>query len=137
MVRLFLSLLLFCILLPGLLSSCASRISGIMPKIATLQEARSYLGEPARSTSTSDGRVFHTWLLDHSVFEPGQYITQQIYVGHDRDGYRKYIEREVWVPAHRAGKYCRVSIVTDMDGKVVQSSWEGNACDALLKNGHQ
>ena len=137
MVRILLSLLLFCILLPGLFSSCASRISGIMPKIDSLQEARSHLGEPTSSSVKSDGRVFHTWLLDHTVFEPGQYITQRLYVGHDRDGYRKYIEREVWVPAHRAGKYCRVSIVTDMDGKVLQSSWEGNACDDLFDNGHQ
>lgn len=113
--------------------SCAGKMKSLLPQIITLPMAVTYLGEPSRSATHDDGSNTHEWIVDNTVFEPGQYVTQQIYVGHDSDGYRKYVEREVWIPAHRRGEYCRVQITTTVDGRVLHSHWEGNVCDRLIR----
>lgn len=116
-----------------LIFACAGKTASELPRIKTFAEARAALGAPGASTERPDGLLAHEWVLDQSEFVPGQYVIQQIYIGHDRDGYRKYHEREVWVPAHRSGKYCRIVMLADAAGQVLNSTYEGNACDALFK----
>lgn len=118
-----------CILLVG----CASKISQQLPRMTTLAEAKAAFGPPQSSKKTADGTVAHEWGFDQTEFVPGQYVTQKIYMGHDRDGYRKYYEREIWVPAHRSGRYCHILIETDAAGLLLRSAYQGNACDSLFR----
>lgn len=94
-----------------LFAGCASKISQQLPSMVTLAEAEAAFGPPQSSTEKSDGTVVHEWGFDETEFVPGQYVTQRVYMGHDRDGFRKYYEREVWVPAHRSGRYCHIMLV--------------------------
>ncbi len=114
-------------------SGCASKISQAMPRISTLTEAHAAFGPAHAVKELPDGTAVHEWFRDGTDFVPGQYVTQRIYMGHDRDGYRKYYEREVWVPAHRTGNYCRIVIQVNKTGLVLHSAYQGNACDAMLR----
>lgn len=123
--------LAFCACIP--IAGCASKISQQLPRMATLAEAEAAFGPPQSSKKTADGTVAHEWGFDQIEFVPGQYVTQKIYMGHDRDGYRKYYEREIWVPAHRSGRYCHILIETDATGLLLRSAYQGNACDSLFR----
>lgn len=119
--------LLFC------LTGCASRISRDLPAMTTLAQFEASFGPPQKTAPREDGTVVYEWGFDNTAFEPGQYVTQRIYMGHDRDGYRKYYEREVWVPAHRSGRFCQVRVVADQAGRVLHSAYHGNDCDPLFR----
>lgn len=127
-------LFFFALLLAMSLTGCASRISRELPAMTTLAQFQSAFGPAQTIRPGQDGSVVHEWGFDRTTFEPGQYVTQRIYMGHDRDGYRKYHEREVWVPAHRSGRFCRVVVLADPEGRVLHSAYQGNDCDALFRD---
>jgi len=112
---------------------CASKISQAMPRISTLAEAQAAFGPAHSVRELPDGTAVHEWGTNNTELVPGQYVTQRVYMGHDRDGYRKYHEREVWVPAHRKGRYCRIVVQVNATGLVLNSAYQGNACDAMLR----
>lgn len=129
--RCFVPLLTLVLLL--FFGGCAkSPMDRLMPQVETVASARQHFGPPASSTELPDGTVRHEWVLDQSTQEPGRYVTQRSYWGHDRDGFRKSHERTVWVPAHRVGQYCRLWMISDANGRVLRSDWEGNACEAMM-----
>lgn len=117
-----------------LLTGCASRMSKDLPRMSTLAEAMAAFGAPLSSKELPDGTFLYEWGFDQTVFVPGQYVTQMIYLGHDRDGYRKYHEREVWVPAHRQGRFCHIAMVANATGLVLHSSYQGNKCDEMFRS---
>lgn len=114
-------------------AGCASKISQAMLRISTLAEAQAAFGPAHSVKELPDGAAVHEWLADRTEFVPGQYVTQRIYMGHDRDGYRKYYEREVWVPAHKSGQYCRIAVQVNQAGLVLHSAYQGNNCDEMLR----
>ena len=103
----------------------------IVPHVSNMVIAHHYFGKPTQSTELADGTVRHEWLLDRVFQQPGGLETRRIYVGHDRDGYRKYIEEEVYVRPWKEQQYCRLVIIADKGGAVLQADWDGYTCDEL------
>lgn len=113
-------------------TGCAkSKMDALMPQVTTLQQAQQYFGNPSKSEERPDGTVRYEWVKGKAEQVPGQYVTQQIYVGHDSDGFRKYVEREVFVPWHLEGNFCQLIIVADKQGRVLRSDWVGTDCNSL------
>lgn len=111
---------------------CArTQMQKIMPDVTHMVVARHYFGEPTRSLDLPDGTKRHEWILDRVFQHPGGIETQRIYVGHDRDGYREYYERDVYVPPWSEQQYCRMSLIANAEGAVLQTEWEGSHCDDL------
>lgn len=111
---------------------CArSQMQKILPHVNTMVVAHHYFGYPTRSETLTNGTIRHEWVLDRAFQHPGGIETQKIYVGHDRDGYRKYIEKDVYVKPWVEQQYCRLQIIADENGRVLDSAWEGRSCDDL------
>lgn len=117
-----------------LLGACArTQMDKIMPDVSTMTTARHYFGEPSSSEELADGAVRHEWLLDRVFQQAGGIETRQVYVGHDSDGYREYVEQDVYVSPYKEKQYCRLEIIADKNGRVLRSSWQGSHCDYLPK----
>lgn len=121
----------------ALCASCAakqqSRTAALLPGIATLERATLLFGHPSKSTPEADGGIRHEWLLDTTHEVAGRWVTElSPWVRHDSDGYRVEEYREVWKPAHTVTKFCRITVVSDAEGRVLRSAWEGKDCDDLL-----
>lgn len=114
------------------LSGCASTaMDRLMPRVETMSVARHYFGEATSVRELADGGTRSEWILDRTTQIPGQDVEQTIFVGRDRDGYIKRVTRTVFVPAHMVRQYCRLTIIADKNGRVLESSWHGDSCDAL------
>lgn len=114
------------------LGGCAgTQMRQIAPKMSNMVIARHYFGEPARSEELPDGTMRHEWLLDRVFNHPGGMETRNVYVGHDRDGYREYVEEEVYVSPWQEQQYCRMEVIADREGRIFNVSWEGRNCDEL------
>lgn len=127
---------LLCALLlasPVVAGGCAggSQLQRIMPNMTNMTLVLAYFGPPTGSTQLPDGTTRHEWVKDQDFHFPGGRQTVQVYAGHDRDGYRKYVEREVYVPPRTEHRYCRLTVIADPEGRVLGSTWEGNGCDSL------
>lgn len=117
----------------GLFACARTQMEKILPDVQGMVTARHYFGEPTTSESLPGGETRHEWLLDREFTHAGGLETQLVYVGHDSDGFRKYIEREVYVKPYTEKQYCRLTMITDAGGKVLSSAWEGTHCDYLPK----
>ena len=118
------------------LSGCAAKTSCIDSALAavhTLPDARYRFGTPKSSMAQADGTVRHEWLLDVSYEQPGRYETETSpWVRYDSDGYRVETERDVWKRPKHVTKFCRLVVVTDAQGRVLSSQYEGeNCCDIV------
>ena len=108
-----------------------TQMQRIMPHMSNMELMRAYFGKPTGSVELPDGSVRHEWVLDRLFTHPGGVQTVLVYVGHDRDGYRQYVEREVVVPQRSEQQYCRMTAVADKSGRILRSAWEGRHCDEL------
>ena len=116
-----------------LLSGCATtKMDRLMPHVETMQLATHYFGVPTSKSDLSNGGARNEWLLDQVTQVPGQYVEQKIFVGYDYDGFPVYYTRNVFVPAHMARQYCRLVIVSDKAGNVLESTWEGDSCEDMM-----
>ncbi len=113
-------------------SGCVrTQMQQIAPQLSNMVIARHYLGEPTSSTRQEDGTLLHEWLLDRLLLHPGGVEIVEVYVGHDRDGYRVYREEELYVRPWQERQYCRAQALANPDGRVLRVSWEGPNCDEL------
>ena len=116
-----------------LLSGCATtKMDRLMPHVETMQLATHYFGAPTSKSDLPNGGARNEWLLDQVTQVPGQYVEQRIFVGYDCDGFPVYYTRNVFVPAHMARQYCRLVIVADKNGNVLESTWEGDSCEEMM-----
>lgn len=116
-----------------LLSGCATtKMDRLMPHVETMQLARHYFGEPTSKSVLPSGETRNEWLLDKVTQVPGQYVEKKILAGYDRDGFPVYYIRNVFVPSHQERQRCRLEILSDREGRVLQSSWEGDGCEAMM-----
>lgn len=113
-----------------------SRIERVMPAMRDMNAVQRALGSPSTSRELADGATEHQWLLDSSYHEQGRWVREKSpWVRHDKDGYRVEVYRDVWYPPRDVTKYCRITIVADKTGKVVNRQWEGYSCDELVRSG--
>jgi hypothetical protein len=117
------------------LAGCAAgtAMDRLMPHVETLQLARHYFGEPGDASVAADGAERREWLLDRVTPVPGQDVHEKIFMGYDRDGYPVYFTRAYFVPEHAVRQRCRLTMLFDQQGRTLQSSWEGDSCDELLR----
>ena len=116
------------------LSGCAgTAMDRLMPHIETMGLAKHYFGEPTGRSALPNGGTRSEWLLDRVAQVPGQNVEEKIFAGYDRDGFPVYYTRVVFVPAHFARQYCRLTIVADKQGNILESSWDGNSCEDLMR----
>ena len=104
-----------------------------MPHVENMYMATHYFGQPTSKTELPGGGTRSEWLMDRVTQVPGQYVEQKIFMGTDRDGFPRYYIRKVFVPAHMARQYCRLEIVADKDGGILESSWEGDSCEHMMR----
>ncbi|MDL2267687.1 hypothetical protein LJC46_06845 [Desulfovibrio sp. OttesenSCG-928-G15] len=124
------ALAIFCLAL----AACArTQMDKILPGMTSMVTARHYFGPPTTSETLPNGNIRHEWLLDREFMQAGGMETRLVYVGHDSDGYREYVEQEVYVRPYTEKQYCRLIITSDAAERVLASSWEGSHCDYLPK----
>jgi hypothetical protein len=115
-----------------LAAGCArSQMERIMPNMDNMQLMHAYFGDPTASVELPDGTVRHEWVLDRLFTHPGGTRTVLVYVGHDRDGFREYVEREVEVRQRTEYQHCTMTAIVDRSGMVLRTAWEGRNCDEL------
>ena len=125
----FLAVPLLFLLLAG---GCAkTQMQKIMPSMSNMQLLNAYFGDPTGSEELPNGTIRHEWVLDRLFRHPGGIQMMRVYVGHDRDGYRQYVEREAYVPPRSEYQYCKMTAIAYRSGKVLHSAWEGSHCDEL------
>jgi hypothetical protein len=135
-------------------------VARLMPHIETLDLAESYFGPPTSSRPVAGGETGfprtargdsrqnsadalpaeadgdsdreYEWLLDDVTTVPGQDVVERFLVGTDRQGFPVYYERIRWVPAHPAQRFCRVRLLADARGRILDRSVEGGDCEDLL-----
>lgn len=114
--------------------SCASSgtMDRLVPQVENREMALHYFGPPTSESTLPDGNTRYEWVLDRTIQKPGQIVVQQVRMwGRDSDGFPRYREREVFVPAHTVYQNCRMVMILDAEGKVLESVWQGNSCDEL------
>ncbi len=116
-------------------AACApkSRLDAALDNLTDVSAARQFFGEPDFQAPMADGRIRYDWQRSGQTFVPGQYVEREIFVGYDEDGYPVIWRQNVFVPAHNQELSCRLSLIADQAGRVLQKSREGNDCDALLR----
>jgi hypothetical protein len=125
----FLAIPLLLVLLAG---GCAkTQMQKIMPYMSNMQLLHAYFGDPTGSVELPNGTIRHEWVLDRLYRYPGGIEMVRVYVGHDRDGYRQYVDREVYVPPRSEYQYCKMTAIADRSGNILHSAWEGSHCDEL------
>ena len=116
------------------LSGCVTtKMDRLMPHVENMKLASHYFGEPTGKSDLPDGKTRNEWLLDRVSQVPGQDVEQKILAGYDSDGFPVYVTCTVFVPAHMARQYCRLEIVTDKSGAILESTWEGDSCEDLMR----
>ena len=129
-VRLLFFLCLVCAL--TLLQGCASKFERVLEEVQTTKDAELRFGTPTTTEAQAGGGERREWVLDRSVNVPGQYVSREYYLGHDRDGFPVYVTRDVWVPEHINFYDCTLVVVSNANGTVTERRWRGNSCDRLI-----
>jgi hypothetical protein len=120
-----------------LATGCATRFERVLDEIRTAREALARFGPPAVEEVLPDARLRREWTVREDEAVPGQYVSRDVYIGRDREGYPEVLTQWVFVPEHILRRRCLLTLVSDPDGTLLERRWQGNACDRLLSREHQ
>lgn len=130
--KLCLAALILCLGLAGCAGRTATRTESILADITTLTAAVQIFG-PFTSQNTLDaGRTRTVWEFSHIFQAPAMEQERDIIVGYDRDGYPVFRTITVYTPPHQELQNCRIDVLAEPDGRIIQASSRGNSCDRLL-----
>ena len=128
------------LLLAGLLSfllllGCASRFEKTLDEVRTGDEAERRFGTPTKTEQLADGGLRREWQLRTQYYSDGGYGDSDyaVSVGGYSSGFGIWLSRLFGSGGSYSDKYCRLEIVTNEEGTVVQRSWQGNDCERLLR----
>jgi hypothetical protein len=122
--------LLFFVLL--LTAGCSGRFERALAEVRTAQEAVWRFGPPGEEEVLPGARLRQQWTVQDEELVPGQYVRQDVYVGHDREGYPEILTRWVFVPEHTLQYRCLLTLLSGPGGLLLERHWQGNACERLL-----
>jgi hypothetical protein len=117
-------------------AGCATRFERVLAEVRTADDALSRFGRPSAEEILSGERVRREWTVHEDELVPGQYVSRDIYAGHDREGYLVFLTQWIFVPEHIRQKRCRLTLVSDPAGVLLEQHWQGNACERLLVPAH-
>ena len=129
-------LLLVSLFLTLLLCGCASKFEKALDDVHTGDEAERRFGAPSKTEKLADGSLRREWLLytpPYSRGSAGGDSAFQVSVGSAGSGVGVWLSKMFWPDSGSySERYCRLEIVTDEQGGVIQKRWQGDDCERLL-----
>ncbi len=131
-VKALLAALVLCLVSVGCASRPATRTEAILTQISDLTAAEQIFGPATTKSSLGGGGVRAVWSFSRVFNAPARTVDRDVFVGYDSDGYPVYRTVTMYVPPHGEFQNCRIDVTAGPDGRIIQSSAQGNSCDLLL-----
>lgn len=118
-----------------LLSGCASRFEKALDEVRTGDEAERRFGPPTKTEELADGGLRREWLLRTQHYSGDSYgdADYAVSVGGYGSGFGIWLSKFFGSGSSYSDTYCRLDIVTNQEGTVVQRRWQGDDCERLLR----
>lgn len=124
----------FLIALLLLFGGCASKFEQALDDVRTAEEAERRFGTPTKTEELADGETRRVWQMQTEGYSHGGAGDSSYHVGVGYwGGVGVWLSSMIWPEDSYRSKYCRLEIITNENGTVTKKSWQGNACERLLR----